>query len=119
MKIKRFFAKDMRGALLQVKEELGSDAVIMSNKRVTGGVEIVAAIDGDSAAKNGNRDSSASRSSNDYSQMSSPRRELKDDKVSIGEGSGSMTRRFANMLKQYSQEADSEKAQKQIHWKRY
>lgn len=110
MKIKRFFAKDMRGALLQVKEELGSDAVIMSNKRVTGGVEIVAAIDGDSAAKNENRDSSASRSSNDYSQMSSPRRELKDDKVSIGEGSGSMTRRFANMLKQYSQEADSEKS---------
>ncbi|EOD55331.1 flagellar biosynthesis protein FlhF [Aeromonas molluscorum] len=45
MKIKRFFAKDMRTALAEVKETLGPDAVIMSNKKVTGGVEIVAAID--------------------------------------------------------------------------
>ncbi|RUO53818.1 flagellar biosynthesis protein FlhF [Idiomarina fontislapidosi] len=47
MKMKRFFAEDMRRALLQVKETLGPDAVIMSNKKVNGGVEIVAAIDGD------------------------------------------------------------------------
>ena len=36
MKIKRFFAKDMRTALKEVKEELGADAVIMSNKKVSG-----------------------------------------------------------------------------------
>lgn len=47
MKIKRFLAKDMRTALAQVKETLGSDAVIMSNKKVTGGIEIVAAVDYD------------------------------------------------------------------------
>ncbi|RUO79807.1 flagellar biosynthesis protein FlhF [Idiomarina tyrosinivorans] len=47
MKIKRFFAEDMRRALQQVKETLGADAVIMSNKRVNGGVEIVAAVDPD------------------------------------------------------------------------
>lgn len=47
MKIKRFFAEDMRRALLQVKETLGPDAVIMSNKKVNGGIEIVAAIDPD------------------------------------------------------------------------
>ncbi|MDR9765655.1 flagellar biosynthesis protein FlhF [Shewanella baltica] len=47
MKIKRFFAKDMRAALAQVKETLGSDAVIMSNKKVNGGIEIVAAVDYD------------------------------------------------------------------------
>ncbi|ATF09189.1 flagellar biosynthesis protein FlhF [Candidatus Enterovibrio altilux] len=45
MKIKRFFTKDMRTALTEVKEALGVDAVIMSNKKVTGGVEIVAAVD--------------------------------------------------------------------------
>ncbi|WP_298440415.1 flagellar biosynthesis protein FlhF [uncultured Ferrimonas sp.] len=50
MKIKRFFAKDMRTALAEVKEVLGADAVIMSNKKVTGGVEIVAAIDFDAPA---------------------------------------------------------------------
>ncbi|MGI2259474.1 flagellar biosynthesis protein FlhF [Shewanella sp. GXUN23E] len=47
MKIKRFFAKDMRTALAQVKDTLGSDAVIMSNKKVAGGIEIVAAVDYD------------------------------------------------------------------------
>jgi len=47
MKIKRFFAPDIRQAMRMVKEELGSDAVIMSNKSVDGGVEIVAARDFD------------------------------------------------------------------------
>ncbi|MDP2901701.1 MAG: flagellar biosynthesis protein FlhF [Methylovulum sp.] len=47
MKIKRFFAKDIRQAMRMVKEELGADAVIMSNRTVDGGVEIVAAQDFD------------------------------------------------------------------------
>ncbi|MBT1450839.1 flagellar biosynthesis protein FlhF [Glaciecola sp. XM2] len=45
MKIRRFFGKDMREALKQVKDELGGDAVIMSNKKVANGVELVAAVD--------------------------------------------------------------------------
>ncbi|CAA9890983.1 Flagellar biosynthetic protein FlhF [Candidatus Methylobacter favarea] len=47
MKIKRFFAADIRQAMRMVKEELGPDAVIMSNRSVEGGVEIVAAKDFD------------------------------------------------------------------------
>lgn len=47
MKIKRFFAADIRQAMRMVKDELGSDAVIMSNKSVDGGVEIIAARDFD------------------------------------------------------------------------
>ena len=47
MKIKRFFASDIRQAMRMVKEELGADAVIMSNRSVDGGVEIVAARDFD------------------------------------------------------------------------
>jgi flagellar biosynthesis protein FlhF len=50
MKIKRFFAKDMRTELKEVKDELGVDAVIMSNKKLANGVEIVAAVDYDKAA---------------------------------------------------------------------
>ncbi len=50
MKIKRFFASDIRQALRQVREALGSDAVILSNKKVDGGIELVAAIDYDAAA---------------------------------------------------------------------
>lgn len=45
MKIRRFFAKTMSEALNEVKNELGGDAVIMSNKKVADGVEIVAAYD--------------------------------------------------------------------------
>ena len=45
MKIKRFVAQDMRQALRMVRETLGEDAVILSNKTVDGGVELTAAID--------------------------------------------------------------------------
>ena len=47
MKIKRFVASDMRTALAAVKKEIGEDAVILSNKSVDDGVELVAAIDFD------------------------------------------------------------------------
>lgn len=47
MKIKRFFAQDMRTALRLVREEQGPNAVILSNRRVEGGVEVVAATDYD------------------------------------------------------------------------
>ena len=47
MKIKRFFAPDIRQAIRQVRVALGPDAVILSNKSVDGGVELVAAMDYD------------------------------------------------------------------------
>ncbi|MEJ2619706.1 MAG: flagellar biosynthesis protein FlhF [Candidatus Thiodiazotropha sp.] len=50
MKIRRFFASDMRQALRQVREACGADAVILSNKSVEGGVELVAAVDYDESA---------------------------------------------------------------------
>ncbi|MBT00678.1 MAG: flagellar biosynthesis protein FlhF [Oceanospirillaceae bacterium] len=43
MKVKRIFAPDMRQAMRRVREEIGPDAVIVSNHRVAGGVEIVVA----------------------------------------------------------------------------
>jgi len=45
MKLKRYFAKEMRQAIRLVRDELGPDAVILSNQRKDGGVEIVAAVD--------------------------------------------------------------------------
>lgn len=45
MKIRRFVAVDMKTALAQIKEQLGADAVIMSNKKIAEGVEIMAAVD--------------------------------------------------------------------------
>jgi flagellar biosynthesis protein FlhF len=50
MKIKRFFAADVRSAMRMVREELGEDAVILSNRRVNGGIEIISAIDYDENA---------------------------------------------------------------------
>ncbi|MGA7800588.1 MAG: flagellar biosynthesis protein FlhF [Gammaproteobacteria bacterium] len=49
MKIKRYFAPDMRQAIRMVREEQGPDAVILSNRKVNGGVEIISAIDYDEA----------------------------------------------------------------------
>ncbi len=47
MKIRRFFAPDIRQAMRLVREAQGPDAVILSNRKVDGGVEIVAAVDFD------------------------------------------------------------------------
>ncbi|MGQ0620975.1 MAG: flagellar biosynthesis protein FlhF, partial [Panacagrimonas sp.] len=49
MKIKRFLAPNMRDAIRLVREEQGPDAVILSNRRVEGGVEVIAATDYDAA----------------------------------------------------------------------
>ena len=50
MKIKRYFAPDIKQAIRMVREEQGPDAVILSNRKVDGGVEIVAARDFDERA---------------------------------------------------------------------
>jgi flagellar biosynthesis protein FlhF len=47
MKIKHYRAADMRTALRQVRDAQGPDAVILSSRRVPGGVEVVAAVDYD------------------------------------------------------------------------
>jgi flagellar biosynthesis protein FlhF len=47
MKIKRFVAESMREALDRVRTELGPEAVILSNRRIDGGIELVTAIDYD------------------------------------------------------------------------
>lgn len=99
----------MRSALLQVKGELGDDAVIMSNKKVAGGVEIVAAIDSEGANRSSTNNYGSSPRHNlrqaPASLPTSPKRQLEDDRVSLqtqADSGRSMTKRFANMLKHYS-----------------
>ena len=47
MKIKRFVAPNMKTAIAAVKKEIGEDAVILSNKSVPEGVELIAAVEFD------------------------------------------------------------------------
>ena len=47
MKVRRFFAPDMAQAMRLVRDEVGADAVILSNNRVAGGVEVVVALEYD------------------------------------------------------------------------
>jgi flagellar biosynthesis protein FlhF len=54
MKIKHYRAPDMRTALRQVREAQGPDAVILSSRRIQGGVEVVAAIDYDEVEQESN-----------------------------------------------------------------
>ena len=73
MKIRRFVGKDMRSALAQIKEELGVDAVIMSNKKIPEGVELMAAVDYNQPAINEREDS----------KNNPTKREISDDRVNI------------------------------------
>jgi len=50
MKIKRIIAADMRGAMRQVRQIFGDDAVILSNRNCPEGVEVIAAMDFDEQA---------------------------------------------------------------------
>lgn len=45
MRVKRFFAADMRSAMKLVREEMGAEASIIANRRVAGGIELTAALD--------------------------------------------------------------------------
>lgn len=49
MQIKRYVAPTMREAIAQVREEQGPDAVILSNRRIEEGMEVIAAVDYDEA----------------------------------------------------------------------
>ncbi|MBM6551261.1 flagellar biosynthesis protein FlhF [Marinomonas ostreistagni] len=60
MQYRRFRAPDMQKAIRKIRDAVGPDAVIMSNKRLsTGEVEIVIAIDYDPSAVNNNTAASA------------------------------------------------------------
>ncbi len=72
MKIKRFFAPDMRQAIRQVREALGPDAVILSNKSVDGGVELVAARDYDESVFFGSGDAGQILSSTESDSLENP-----------------------------------------------
>jgi len=82
MKIRRFVAKDMRTALAQIKEELGADAVIMSNKKIPEGVELMAAVDYSQSIT-----SEVAVAALDKLEINTPvgsSREVMDDVVSLG-----------------------------------
>lgn len=50
MKVQRYFSHSMQDALRLVREDMGSDAVILSNTKVDGGVEILATLEYDEQA---------------------------------------------------------------------
>ena len=45
MRVERCVADDMRQAMVKVRQSLGHDALILSNRRVNGQTEIIAAVD--------------------------------------------------------------------------
>ena len=63
MKVKRFFAPDMRQAIRLVREDQGPDAVILSNRKVEGGIEIIATKDYNESLLNDNASPATSGSS--------------------------------------------------------
>jgi flagellar biosynthesis protein FlhF len=55
MNVKRYFAKTAREALRMLKDDLGPDAVVLSNRAANGGVEILALPAGDVASMQAQR----------------------------------------------------------------
>ncbi|GHG69555.1 flagellar biosynthesis protein FlhF [Alishewanella longhuensis] len=104
MKIKRFVAKDMRSALADVKEFLGPDAIILSNKKVPEGVEIVAAIDAEPAAVKPRQSAPAKVVAEDITPVTrraEPRLDIKVDDQSDAEPADSLRALLARqMIKQ-------------------
>jgi len=90
VKIRRFVAKDMKNALAQIKEELGADAVIMSNKKIPEGVEIMAAIDYSQTTSKSESESIVNESTIDSTKPSGngvntlQERKIENDVVQIG-----------------------------------
>ncbi|GGW63108.1 flagellar biosynthesis protein FlhF [Alishewanella tabrizica] len=108
MKIKRFVAKDMRSALAEVKEFLGPDAIILSNKKVPEGVEIVAAIDAEPAAAIPRQATAAKAVVEDItpaSKRAEPRLSIKVDDEADNEPADSLRALLARqMIKQQGRE---------------
>ncbi len=59
MKVKRYFSHSMQDALRQIREDLGPDAVILSNSKQNGGVEILATAEYDEEQFESGRDAYA------------------------------------------------------------
>ncbi|HML83195.1 MAG TPA: flagellar biosynthesis protein FlhF, partial [Thiomonas arsenitoxydans] len=49
MKIKRYTGTNTREVLTRIRNDLGADAVILSNREIVGGVELMAAVDFDAS----------------------------------------------------------------------
>ena len=54
MNVRKFYASTTREALRQVRDALGADAIILSNRQVAGGIEIMAVADMDVASLTAN-----------------------------------------------------------------
>lgn len=59
MNIKRFFGKNAREAMAQVKQMLGEDAIIIANRSVDGGTEIMAMLESEVAPSTANGNAAA------------------------------------------------------------
>jgi len=111
VKIRRFVGKDMRSALAQIKEELGIDAVIMSNKKIPEGVELMAAVDYSQPVPKANTEK---QSANNVSRNNASRevsREVLNDVVNIGNSASNSVSNSANELQNHSSQQNENKTE--------
>jgi len=85
MKVKRFIASDMRTAMQQVRDSLGAEAVILSNRMIDDGVEILASNDYDN--KMDQNPKPVKRSYRTYAEISDEpvRQRFEEDRVSFSQ----------------------------------
>jgi len=99
MKVKRFIAADMRSAMAQVRENLGAEAVILSNRMIDEGVEILASNDYDSTVHE-EQPAAPKRSYRTYADIADepPKPSLVEDRVNLASTKVSATPTSAEAL---------------------
>jgi len=117
MKLKRFTAPDIRQAMTKVREELGADAVILSNRKTDEGIEIIAATDYDSAVVDSNQVSEAVAN-----EISKPTKVIKANKKPSTKKSSPASNPLSSentksLAKHLSQSLDMNKPQTSSRWK--
>ncbi len=100
MKLKPYFAKNMRLAMDLVREDLGNDAVIMSTRNTSDGVEVIAAIDTDEKANYATSDNKTNKNiaTERPLQVLEPSLEMKKDIHELGNELKSMKSMLQDQL---------------------
>ena len=117
MNIRRFFGKNAREALAQVKQALGDDAIIVANRSVNGGTEIMAMLETDVANNAAPVDQANppehARSLLDYvaakeqpRQVASPAPQVAAAAAPVQEEASSNESAIMDMLKQHSEQQE-------------
>lgn len=116
MKIKKYFAADIRQALDMARRDHGPDVVILSNRKVLGGIELVAAKDYDENLFNNENSANESTHSNQLAIENKTKRVKTETTVDFDLTASNTTKQRTNRKTTNSDQTKVNNANKQQVW---